>query len=103
MGIPVVNFGIGGTLEYTRHLKTGIVVEDVSVAGLAEGVAVLLRDPALRKRMGRAAAGVALDEFSATRLGDSFGRLYWSLAKGGRALSFTAKAAAGVGKSVVRG
>lgn len=62
-GRPVVAFGGGGLPEIVLHGKTGLLVDNADVEGLAEALGRLLADRAARERMGAAgrrhAAGFA--------------------------------------------
>jgi glycosyltransferase involved in cell wall biosynthesis len=54
-GLPVVVSNVGGAPEAVLDRETGFVVADNSVAGWADRLSRLARDPALRGRMGTAA------------------------------------------------
>lgn len=54
----------GGPAELVRHGETGFVVDGRDPAAIAAALAPLLRDPALRRRMGAAARAQALRDFS---------------------------------------
>jgi len=53
-GKPVVASRVGGIPELVRDGTDGILVESGDVNGLADSILRLLKDPALRERMGRA-------------------------------------------------
>ena len=59
---------VGGTGESVRDDVTGYLIrpgsEEEQVAGLAEAILKLLRDPALRQRLGQAGRAMVLEEFS---------------------------------------
>lgn len=57
-GLPVVAGAYGGVPEVVRDGLTGLLTEPGDPAAFAEAVAVLLDDPAVRRAMGRAAAGL---------------------------------------------
>jgi len=65
---PVVATEVGGTGESVRDGVTGFLIrpgaEQEQVAGLTAGILKLLRDAALRERMGRAGRAIVLEEFS---------------------------------------
>ena len=63
-GLPVVASRIGGIPEYVIEGETGLLFQPGDVRQLAEAVAKLSQDPALRARMGAAARALAVDEFS---------------------------------------
>lgn len=60
MEVPVVGFGVPGTLDYLQHGLNGFVAPHVTPSSLAEQLEKLVADPALAVRMG--AAGRALVE-----------------------------------------
>jgi glycosyltransferase involved in cell wall biosynthesis len=78
MGIPVVATRVPGTREVVRHNETGLVVELGDAAGLADALARLIADPALRVRMGRQGRRVAGEEFDERRIVDVLRSLYES-------------------------
>jgi len=51
--LAVVASNIGGLPEVVKNGETGFLVEPKDVHGLADKIEVLIKDPALRKRMGR--------------------------------------------------
>jgi glycosyltransferase involved in cell wall biosynthesis len=53
-GKPVVASRVGGIPELVRDGTDGILVESGDVEALADSILRLLKDPALRKRMGKA-------------------------------------------------
>jgi len=55
VGVPVVAEAVGQVREYVRHRETGLLRASRDVSGLADDVAALLCDEALRRRLGAAA------------------------------------------------
>jgi glycosyltransferase involved in cell wall biosynthesis len=55
-GVPVVAFDVSGTAEVVRDGETGLLVADGDVPAFSRRLELLLRDEALRKRLGRQAA-----------------------------------------------
>lgn len=55
VGLPVVAWATAGVPEVVADGRTGLLVPKGDVAGLASAIARLLADPALRRRLGRAA------------------------------------------------
>jgi glycosyltransferase involved in cell wall biosynthesis len=53
--IPVVHFGVGGSGEYARHEKEGLVADEISAAGLARAVVRLANAPDLRRSVNKLA------------------------------------------------
>ena len=66
-GLPVVATAVNGTPEAVRHEETGLLVMPGDDAATADAIVRLGRDPALRRRLGRAAreasAGFARGRF----------------------------------------
>ena len=58
-GVPVVAFDVSGTAEVVRDGETGLLVTNGDVAGFARKLETLVRDDALRKRLGAQAAAFA--------------------------------------------
>ena len=65
MACPVVSMNNGGPAETVRDGVTGFLVPPEAPRALADKVLVLLRDPALRERMGRAGRAHVLEHFTA--------------------------------------
>jgi len=65
--VPVVATAVDGTVEVVRHGVNGFLGPPGGVDELAAGVTALLRDPALRDRLARAAPE-GLDEFDIDRM-----------------------------------
>jgi glycosyltransferase involved in cell wall biosynthesis len=74
-GRPVVSTNKGGPSEVVVHGKTGYLVPPDDAEGLAKHVIELLRDPALRERMGAAGRARAEQLFSARASADLFMRV----------------------------
>ena len=55
-GMPVVASRVGGMPEAVVHHGTGVLVERGDPAALADGIALLLADEPLRRKLGRQAA-----------------------------------------------
>lgn len=67
-GCCVVGASHGGIPEIIRHDRTGLLVEPGSATALADALAVLRDDRALRDRLGAAAAADVNERFSRERL-----------------------------------
>lgn len=76
---PVVALDNGGTPEVVDDGKTGLLSAPGDVAGLASNILTLLRDSALRARMGEAGRRVVEQRFTAGRMAADVGRVYRSL------------------------
>jgi phosphatidylinositol alpha-1,6-mannosyltransferase len=79
-GVPQVAGDSGGAAEAVEDGVTGLVVADPDSPGaLAEALRHLLADPALRRRMGKAARARALESFDydvlASRLADTLAQV----------------------------
>jgi glycosyltransferase involved in cell wall biosynthesis len=77
-GRPVVASRVGGIPDLVRHGRNGLLVAPRDEAGLAESIALLLRDPALAARMGEAGR-VDCREFSLEAMTARLDRLYTDL------------------------
>jgi glycosyltransferase involved in cell wall biosynthesis len=66
-GLPVVAARVGGLADIVDDGTTGYLVEPDDVDGLADALARLVGDPALRQRMGAAARARAEERFDAAR------------------------------------
>jgi glycosyltransferase involved in cell wall biosynthesis len=74
---------MGGIVDMIDHERTGLLVEPGDVAGLAQAMARLSTDAALRERLGKAAQA-RIDDFAQERVVPQFERLYDQLATSGR-------------------
>lgn len=76
MGIPVVTSDAGGLPENVEDGVTGFVVPRRDPKAMAEKLALLAGDPALRKRMGEAGRKRAMELFDLRDQTEKFVRLY---------------------------
>jgi glycosyltransferase involved in cell wall biosynthesis len=81
-GRPVVGTNVGGVPDAVREGVNGRLVPAQDPPALAAAIAELLRDPALRRRMGSAGQRIARDEYSAATVLPRLGALYNQLARG---------------------
>lgn len=65
-GLPVVSTPVGGIPEVIRPDENGYLVEPGDVNSLAEKLALLAGDAALRERMGRRSREIAVNELDAS-------------------------------------
>ncbi len=77
-GVPVVAEGVGQNREYVRDGETGLLVKPGDVGAFAEAIVGVLRDPALRDRLGQGAARDVRERFAWERLVESVERAYGS-------------------------
>ena len=75
-GVPVVGFAAGGLPEAVADGDTGILVEAGSAAALADALAGLIGDPALRRRMGKAGRARMQSQFSVNAMVERYIALY---------------------------
>jgi glycosyltransferase involved in cell wall biosynthesis len=61
LGVPAVVTGVGGNSEVLEDGRQGYIVPARDPIGLAESIVTILRDPALRKRLGESARQRAAD------------------------------------------
>jgi glycosyltransferase involved in cell wall biosynthesis len=78
-GLPAVAYGGGGVPELVEDGVTGILVKTGDVEGAARAVETLLRDEALRRRMGEAARRRAEENFGMERFREGLARVYEGL------------------------
>jgi glycosyltransferase involved in cell wall biosynthesis len=76
---PVVATDVGGVSDVVRDGIDGFLVEAGDTTALAERLAVLAGDEALRTRMGEAGRERVLQRYAVSRLVDDVDRLYRSL------------------------
>src|SRR6266508_5750579 len=74
-GTPVVATRVGGVPDVVRDGEDGFLVDPGDVDELAERLAALAHDPALRKRMGAAGRERVLPRYAVERLVDDVDRL----------------------------
>jgi glycosyltransferase involved in cell wall biosynthesis len=74
--LPVVATDVSGTGEAVVDSTTGYLVHPKNILQLEEKLAVLIADPALRKRMGRAGRERVEKLFSASRMVEDTEKLY---------------------------
>jgi len=84
LGVPVAAMDTGGTRDVVVHGQTGLL--STTPAGLAEDLAALVADAALRERLGAGARAHVEARFSAAAVVDRVAALYASLleARGSR-------------------
>jgi len=71
-GVPVVAFALGGVPEAVIDGETGFLVAPEDVDGVARALDELVEDPALRGRLGFAAARRARERFPIERVADAY-------------------------------
>ena len=78
-GRPVVATRVGGVPDVVRDGEDGFLVETGDTVELADRLAQLARDPALRERMGEQGRARVLPRYAVDRLVEDVDRLYRSL------------------------
>ncbi len=78
-GRPVVATRVGGVPDVVREGEDGFLVDAGDTKQLAERLAELARDPALRERLGEQGRARVLPRYAVERLVDDVDRLYRSL------------------------
>ncbi|ABC82409.1 glycosyltransferase [Anaeromyxobacter dehalogenans] len=79
MRLPVVATRVGGTPEVVREGQNGFLVPPGAPAALARRLLDLLRDPALRRRMGERGRRIVEEEFGLAQMRLSYDALYHDL------------------------
>jgi glycosyltransferase involved in cell wall biosynthesis len=75
-GLPVVASSVGGVPELVDDGRTGFLVPPGEAVALADALALLVGDPALRERLGAAAHQEALERFDLPRFRAAHVELY---------------------------
>jgi N-acetyl-alpha-D-glucosaminyl L-malate synthase BshA len=75
-GVPVVGSNAGGLPEVIRNGETGLLYPVGDVDAMAQGALSILRDPARRRAMGKAAARDARERFSLDAIVSQYEALY---------------------------
>ncbi|HSJ16264.1 MAG TPA: glycosyltransferase, partial [Longimicrobiales bacterium] len=75
-GLPVVATAVDGIPELVRPNDTGMLVPPADPQALAEALLLVLRDPALARRLGEAGRARVRDDFSTERFTAGVGTLY---------------------------
>lgn len=70
-GVPVVQPNHGAYPEWINATKGGLLFQPNDVAGLADKLAVLLRDADLRKRLGQQGRAAVFEKFSAEKMAEA--------------------------------
>ena len=79
MELPVVGTRVVGTEETVRDGETGFLVEYGDAEGLADRLALLQRDPALRARLGKRGRQVVEAEFDERQIVETLAGIYRQL------------------------
>lgn len=80
-GKPVIATAVGGVPELVEDGATGVLVPPRDPEALAQGILRLVKDPDLRRRMGKAARERALEHFDISRTAREYEALYLKLFK----------------------
>ena len=75
-GLPIVSTAAGGVPELMQSGKEGLIVQPGRAEELSEAMMTLLKDPALRKAMGAAAAARAKQKFDVAAMVRAYEELY---------------------------
>ncbi|HEX8036881.1 MAG TPA: glycosyltransferase family 4 protein [Ktedonobacterales bacterium] len=78
-GLPCVATRVSGSEDLIQHGGNGILCEPGDAAGLAEGLLILLRDPALAQQYGRAARTTIEQHYAMERIIAMYAELYQNL------------------------
>ncbi len=82
-GLACLASETGGIRDMIRHGETGLLVKPGAVEQMAEALRLLMRDAALRKRLGQAAREQVLRENNLSRAVELFEHLFTQLGKDG--------------------
>jgi len=78
-GLPVVTTPVSGIPELVADGETGLIVPPDDPEALAAAVMRLHRDPALARRLGRAAEALVRERFDGEQLATMLATLFWPL------------------------
>jgi len=78
-GLPVVVTDVGGNAEAVLNNQTGIIVPPENPSAMAKALTLLIGNPVLRTKMGRAARIRARDKFSQAETLSAYDTLYRAL------------------------
>jgi len=84
IGPIVVNFGIGGTRDYTKHLKTGVIADDVSGDALARAILLLAGNRTLARDIRNEARSLVESQYAFDDYVSEHAALYRELHAPGR-------------------
>lgn len=82
MGLPAIATNVGGVAECIMDGETGLLLEPQDEAGMVAAVERLLRDPALRARMGASSKRWVCGHFTIDQLAARYRVFYQTLASG---------------------
>jgi glycosyltransferase involved in cell wall biosynthesis len=91
MEVPVVGTRVVGTEETVRDGETGYLVEYGDAPALADRLAKLAADPALRERLGRRGREVVLAEFDEDQIVEALAQIYYKLLRAKGLVATTAR------------
>lgn len=77
MGKPCVVTDIGAVKEFVRD--TGLIVKPYDEKAIAESIITLIKNPVLRKKLGKKARELVEKEYSIKKTVDHLENLYWNL------------------------
>lgn len=83
-GLPLVATAVGDVPVVVIDGRTGILVPSEDVDLLAAAMVKLIRDSALRERLGNAARKLIEEEFSSERMAADYLRVYEGVAASGK-------------------
>jgi glycosyltransferase involved in cell wall biosynthesis len=79
-GLPCIATGVGGTMDVVTDGEDGLLVEPGNAVHLADALIRLLKDPAARDRLGRAARQTVERTYSLEQMSGEYLRVYQALA-----------------------
>jgi len=86
VGLPVIATAVEGVPEVVVHERTGVLVPPRNPTALKRAVAELVEQPAVRRRLGRAARAAVERQFDVRRMVDAYSTLYDDLLRESRPL-----------------
>lgn len=78
-GVPLISFGVGGSLEYSRNLSTSLIVERPDLSLLSQAMYELLTNTTLYERLSRRSVKLVNRKFRIEEMVENYARLYLGL------------------------
>jgi glycosyltransferase involved in cell wall biosynthesis len=85
-GVPVVAYDVPGLNESVQNMRSGVLVRNGDVAGLAKAINLLVSDFALREKLSKGAL-IYAGSFSWDRSADQFSLILDKIAKVNRRIA----------------
>jgi len=78
-GLPIVATPIGGIVDIIRHMENGILIKEISVDSLTDGINFLVNNQAFAQKLGKQAREYIKNHFSIGHIANKYIELYGNL------------------------